>query len=300
MLEKRGGFPVRDDAPDTSTLSGFLTRRTEVRCPLCLYDSPDRRPATQAGLAGAAVHARRVRIVPLGSVGAGKVPQGRSAGGDGLGEHLPHGIGKPDVSPPRYAPGRRCRVDPGLEQGFGRVDVPDPDDDAAGEQDRLDRAALVPGVLDQPVGVEARIERFDAQGGQQGVSGHVAPRGGMPEHDAEAPRIIQAGQRVGAFDFHVIVGAARRSRSRLVDPPRAGHAEVGQEHPVRKVPKQVFPPPPDPFDRLPQYGRGQCRRDRQPEAAMEDAQRTHAASREPPRQFPRCDFDLWQFRHGGS
>ncbi len=125
------------------------------------------------------------------------------------------------------------------------------------------------------------------------MGGDVALGARMPEHEAEAPWIVQPGQGVGAFDLDVIVGAARRRRFRFVDPPRAGHAEVGKEHPVRELPKQVFPPPPDVFDRLPQHGRGQGRRDRQPETAVEDPQRTHAASREPPRQFPRSDFDLW-------
>ncbi|CPJ73644.1 Uncharacterised protein [Bordetella pertussis] len=94
----------------------------------------------------------------------------------------------------------------------------------------------------QPAAVKARVERFDAQAGQQRVGGDRAGLVGVPQHRAEAARIVQPQDGVVENPVDVVVLARRL----LLGHPaqRSGHAQVHDLHAMVEAQQQVFAAPP--------------------------------------------------------
>src|SRR5690606_10294376 len=96
-----------------------------------------RRRAVSAGFSLAAIHRQFLLEIPWRAIGRQEVAQGGAAALDRVGKYGADRIGEDAETLAGNAAGGAERVDAGLEQGFGGVDVADPDDDGLVHQEGL-------------------------------------------------------------------------------------------------------------------------------------------------------------------
>src|SRR6185295_10472049 len=127
----------------------------------------DRRPATQARLAGAAVNPGIELEFAGRAFGIAEVAQRRAAEFDRARERLPDRGREPVGARPADAVAARARIDSCPEERLARIDVAGADDDLAAEQRALDRDAPAAQRGVQMRAVEAVVERLDAESGEE-------------------------------------------------------------------------------------------------------------------------------------
>ncbi|VXC07467.1 hypothetical protein MASSI9I_51083 [Massilia sp. 9I] len=184
--------------------------------------------------------------IPRLSVYCNKVAQGTAALDDGGGQDLLDRLGQPLVAGAADARSRGFRVDPGAEQAFAGVDVADADHDVAGQQHLLDRRAALARLAPQQFAGKAFAQRLHAEAAQQHVLFQIAFFLAMPEHGAEAARVVQA-QHLPAFRARIcpdnhqveVVVLARLDPGRQ-HPQVAGHAQMDDEGAVLELNQQVL------------------------------------------------------------
>src|ERR1039458_2813326 len=104
--------------------SPFLTPRAKVRGSLGDQHPPDGSAAIYAGLAGALIHTVANLEKSLAPLGIHVIGDRGAAGGNGFGEHLAESLVQTHDAILAQSGGNRHGVNPGAEERFIGVDVP--------------------------------------------------------------------------------------------------------------------------------------------------------------------------------
>ena len=229
-----------------------------------------------------------------------KVAQRTAALHDGGRQDVLDGFGQPVVTGPADARGRRLRVDPGAEQAFAGVDVADADHDVARQQHLLDRRIALARLAPQEFARKTLAQRLHAEPAQQQVFFELALVLGVPEHGAEAARIVQAQHLPALRAVHDQVEVVVLAR---LDPGRqhaqvAGHAEVDDQGAVFEFDQQVLAAASGSKDAASGQQLGQTGREGPAQAFAAQDRLLDDAAFDMGRDTAPGDFYFWQFRHG--
>ncbi len=136
-------------------------------------------------------------------------------------------------------PARRgARVDAGTKQALRCVDVADADDAVAVHERWLDGCLDALEMVFEPQGVKGRIQRFDAELGEQRVLESI-PR--EPQHRTKTAGIAQAQGGFLKHQIDVVVLLRRRARRAIGEQAQAaGHAQVNEQVAGTKIKQQIF------------------------------------------------------------
>jgi hypothetical protein len=143
--------------------------------------------------------------------------------------------------------------------------------------------------------VERVGERLDAERAQQRVRGRIAVGRVVPEHGAEAARVVEPQHAVGEDQVDVVVRAQRRVAARPGD--RAGHAEVHHQPPVVEREQQVLAAALDRAQRAAGEPRVQVLGDRPAQRGRAQHDRLDDAPRRGRGEARSDHFDLGEFGH---
>lgn len=195
------------------------------------------------------------------------------------------------------APGGAQRRDAGVEQAFGRVDVADADDQVTVHQQGLDRCFAPAGQCIQPLAVEGRIQRFDAQHGEQRVTLDLRPL--VPEHAPEAAGVAQTQDGVREQQVEMVVLSCRRTGRDQAQAAR--HAEV-EDQPAAplaagKIEQQVLAAPHDGFQRQAREALRQSGRNFRAQAGRAHHRAKCRLAGQMGEQAQAADFDFGEFGH---
>ena len=127
------------------------------------------------------------------------------------------------------------RVDAGMEQRLGRVDVADADHHLAIHQQRLDRNPAMTCLFVQVGAVECRGQRLRSEVAQPRVVVRVLVR---PQHGTESTRVMQSQALPAEHQVDMIMRTRRRRGGQ--HPQAAGHAEMDQQCAVGEAQQQVL------------------------------------------------------------
>lgn len=191
----------------------------------------------------------------------------------------------------------RCcvRMDAGFEQAFAGVDIANADDDVAGQQHLLDRRAAMPRLTMQHTGEVCRDQRFHAQTAQQRMRFDRARFRRMPEHRAEASRIVKAHQLFAQQQIEMIMLLRRMRRGQHAQV--TGHTEVDDQCAAAEVNQQVFAAPAGGENTLPFEQAIETGREGPSQAAATLDHAADPAAFEKRRKSAAGDFDFGQFWH---
>ena len=275
--------------------SALLAARTKERGPLALHDATHHRTTAQAGLSNTPVDPSLQLECASHAVRIAEVAQGRSAAFEGARQRQPHGLGERFAARPAESVRTGARIDAGFEQCFAGVNVPGADDDVAAEQRGLDRDASTAQRLVKMVAGERRIERLDAEPGQQ-LGGRAGIDRRRPDDRAESTRI---GQPEGAARRHQIEVVMRPGCIKSVpERERTGHPEMHEQAaPVERQP-QVFAASSDRPDLLrDDLARLDAER---PAQRFAEAHGSHFCTVDALGKAEPSDLDLGKFGHAGN
>lgn len=227
-----------------------------------VLDDPLDRAAAARGAAGRAflaVDGEGMLEIAERSIGVHIIAQGRSACCDRFRDHLPDGLGEGDASFRRLAgsAGKRARRPFRREmrppKRLADIDIAKARNQTLIEKDGLERRFPVREGARHIVRGEGVSRRFNAHIPEMAAS--VECGAGRQIHEAEAARIvIDDAPAIGHMEDDMVMsrGFAARAveiaggipRAVLLDPERAGHAEMHDEHrAVIHVRHQIFRPP---------------------------------------------------------
>src|ERR1017187_1352161 len=195
------------------TSLALLAARAEVGAALGDDHPEDRCPAGGTRLAGALVEAGAELEEALAAFGVDVIGDGRSSGGDGLGEHGDDGVVEFAGAVASNALGERLRMNAGAEEGLIGVDIADAAHEGLVEQQALD-ARFMPSEGGGEF-VERDFQRFGPEAGD-------ATREVFAELDgAELAAVVeqQGGTVEGEDGVGVFAGIGAQQEA-------AGHAEV--------------------------------------------------------------------------
>jgi hypothetical protein len=249
------------------------------------------------------------------AVRSAKIPQRRAAGLHRLDQHRAH-PGRQVVEPARrraalehQLPRLDIGPDMGTVQRLAHIDVAQPGDHSLVEQRRLDRRLLALEALSHLLGIEIVAQRLRAEPGEIGTLRLVTEE----IDEAKAPRIIVdqpqlpvlgmgevEQQMVVLFLLRRLVVARRLLELEVDEAIAAGHAQMAEQGlAVRQPEQQVFRPPPDAFDGLPDERLRQRVGEGKPQILSIERHRLDTSSLDVGCETAAHGFNLGQFRHQG-
>jgi len=247
------------------------------------------------------------------AVGPRIVAQGRTAGGDRIGQHVPDGANEAlRTLRAGDARGRAVRRNAGAVERLADIDVAEARDHALIEQRCLDRGTAPVQPRRQNLRREFVAERFGAKRREMGIGVEIGFGDQIHEAEAAVIGIDDAGAILHVEDDVVMraeAGAiARRGMMELagrqpaarrrMDREAARHAEMDQQHLLAfEAGENVFCAAVEPFDTPPGQSRGEAlgQRVAQVETALDGQPDTAALKRG--RKAAADGFDFGQFGH---